>query len=99
MSFAESLARWGASKLAEVSEHDPSDFDLSAIDVEFSYEKPWSYSEYTGGGGVAKVTVTGRTEDGGWVENVLAEETGDLNWSLSYVAEQIAEFDEPTMET
>lgn len=91
MGFNESLARWGASKLAEVSAHNPSDFDLDTIDVEFEYEKPWSYSEYTGGGGVASVKVTGHTKDGeDYVINTLAEESGDLNWSLSNVAGQIA---------
>lgn len=98
MGFKESLARWGASKLSEVSTFNPSDFNADTIDVEFEYEKPWSYSEYTGGGGVASVKVTGRTQDGETVQNVLAEESGDLDWSLSGVAEQIAKFDDPTEE-
>ncbi|WP_114906651.1 hypothetical protein [Ornithinimicrobium murale] len=94
MSFKESLSRWGASKLSEVSTHNPGDFALDTIDVEFDYEKPWSYSEHTGGGGVASVKVTGYTNDGDLVQNVLAEESGDLSWSLSNVAGQIAEFDD-----
>lgn len=97
MGFQESLARWGAAKLAEVSTHDPEDISLDGIDVTFEYEKPWQYSEYTGGGGVASVTVTGRTKDGEWLTNTLAETEGgtDLTWSLSDVAREIAKYDEP----
>lgn len=98
MGFQQSLGRWGASKLAEVSKYDPQDFDPDTIDVQFEYEAPWSYSEHTGGGGVASVKVSGYTRDGQWVTNTLAQESGDLTWSLSDVASQIAEFDDPDKE-
>lgn len=97
MGFQESLARWGAARLAETSTYDPADIDTATIDVAFEYERPWQYSEYTGGGGVASVKVTGTAKDGHWLSRTLASSDGgqDLTWSLSDLAAQIAQHDEP----
>lgn len=64
MGYEETLARWGEEKLIAAGRCERGEVDLSTVRVKFSFEEPWAYSEYTAGGGIARMEVTATlTED------------------------------------
>ena len=64
MGHEEALARWGEEKLVAAGRCERGEVDLSTVRVKFSFEEAWAYSEYTAGGGVARMEVTATlTED------------------------------------
>lgn len=109
MSYKEALARWGADQLTAgdrargVSTDDEgnrveviytaADIDPDTVDVTFEYEKPWSYSEYTGGGGVASVKLSARSHDGFPVSTELESSGGDFTYSLGQLIDWISDYE------